>query len=322
MEFASITKFFQTTAPIKHNYRILAKYLKHLNNITEDCEKEQEVSRFRQFLEKNPNIKNKEFDEPIYWHIRNKIYLDSLERFFSQEQNEEFWNTLHETEDVFFPEGREQYKIEHDSIGDPAVGSGERFLDEADKYMKDDPLMKDVMQEIIKSGTVDLKATEAPSLSTILQNPALKDLTDSISSKLSTGVYTRDKLEKTVDNLSQILKDTNEEGANTDIIEMMDLMKTIIGDLRSDTKTKGGVNNIKKLILKLKNINQSEEGEGGAVGGGGIGDLLGQLLISNLDDGEEETVDQQPIEKENLTIAQKPTKPKRTRKLVKPPGIN
>ena len=218
MEFLSLKELFDTLASIKHKYRIVGKYIKTLQGKTDEKEQQEEVDRFTKFLLTNPDIGEKRFTNP---ELKDKdtIYMNCAVKHLSPAETAIFWSKLRETEQIFFPNGR------------PTVTAAKQeqasFLEseEAQRLVNNDPLLSEVMRQVVNSGAIN----GGMDVGSIMQDPKFTQLAESITKNLTTGKYTKDHLEQTVNTLTGLVGDD----VDPELKKMMTFLQKSVKDIKA-----------------------------------------------------------------------------------------
>lgn len=223
MEFTALVELFDTLSSIKHKYRILGRYIKTLKSKMEESDQNKEIERFRQFLVANPNISEQKFSDPKL-KTKDIIYMDCVNQFLSKDELDRFWSKMIETEQIFFPSGR------------PIVNEAEENAnslmesEEARKLIGDDPLLAEVMKQVVSSGALSSGGNgEQVDVASIMQNPKFMELASNITGSLTSGKYTKDSLEKTVDTLTGLVGDD----VDPELKKMMAFLKKSVKDIKA-----------------------------------------------------------------------------------------
>lgn len=232
MEFTALVELFDTLSPLKLKYRILGRYIKSLKSKTGEVEQNKEVESFRQFLLANPNISEKKFSDPKF-KSKDNIYMDCFSQLLSGDELDRFWSKMIETEQIFFPSGRPEIKTIGEGMTlNEAVASANTLMesDEAQKLVGDDPLLAEVMKQVVSSGALSNGGGDGPvDVAAIMQNPKFMELASNITGSLTSGKYTKDSLEKTVDTLTGLVGDD----VDPELKKMMTFLKKSVKDIKA-----------------------------------------------------------------------------------------
>lgn len=222
-----MVELFDTLSPIKHKYRIMGRYVKTLKSKTGEAEQEKEVERFRQFLLANPNISERQISDPKF-KTKDIVYMDCV-NLLSEAELDRFWSKMVETERIFFPNGRPERA---EGGGGLTMASANALMesDEAKKLIGDDPLLSEVMKQVAGSGALSITGSDEPvDMTTLVQNPKFMELASNITGSLTSGKYTKDNLEKTVETLTGLVGDD----VDPELKKMMTFLKKSVKDIKA-----------------------------------------------------------------------------------------
>lgn len=250
MEFITLLELFETLEPMKHKYRIMYRYIKHLKSLTEEKDKDKEVECFKQFLLSNTALIEKRFTNHILKVNREQIYLDWAISFLDDKQRDLFWDRLLQTELIMFPKGRPEPK---ESVVDS---------DEARRIMGSDPLLADVMNKVLESDALSAVASNDQPLdvSAIMSDPKFMDLASSITSSLTSGNYNEDSLARTIDTISSLVGDD----VDPEVKKIITFLKKSIRDIKAKRPV-----DMAALMSMISSMN---------MGGIDLGPLMAQML--------------------------------------------
>ena len=216
----------------------MGRYVKNLKSMgavgeTLTTEQVKEVDRFRKFLLANPSILDRKFSNPQL-KAKDIIYMDCVEQFLSGDDLEKFWAKMGDVERIFFPDGRPvvaQGGADGGLSMNEAMANATALIesDEAKKLVGDDPLLAEVMKQVVSSGALTSGGEGPADISAIMQNPRFMELAANITGSLTSGKYTKDSLEKTVDTLTGLVGDD----IDPELKKMMSFLKKAVKDIKA-----------------------------------------------------------------------------------------
>jgi hypothetical protein len=239
MEFEHILAFFNGMSPLKHKYRILGSYIKHVKSIKTEEKQKKEVECMKKFLLANPNLKDRKLDNDLYPTSKGSVYLylNSALDFASEEITETFWHNLIDLDAIIFPNGRPETLS---TTASNVLGS-----DAAATVIANNPILGDVIDQI-KGSAMELGPDA--DITTIMGNPAFGSMVKKIRNGLKNGKYKISDLTRTITDVAGTLDDN----IDPETKEMFDT----ISDAMKATE-KGETPDMKKLMSMANNFTSS-----------------------------------------------------------------
>lgn len=165
--------------------------------------------------------------------------MDCIDRFLSKEESDQFWFKMSEAEQIFFPSGRPVAEAKAEGCLDDLIES-----EETKKLIGDDPLLSEVMKQVASSGA--LPNGEEVDMGDIMQNAKFIELAANVTKSLTSGKYTKDNLEKTVDTLTGLVGDD----VDPELKKMIAFLKQSVKDIKA-----GKPANLGPLVQMISSFN-------------------------------------------------------------------
>lgn len=222
MEFEYIKNFFISLDPLRHKYRILGKYIKHVTSLDTDKKKDSEVECMKQFLINNPRLNERIFDDDTYRGTKpGDLYFKNIS-IASDELINIFWENIFNLERILFPNGKPEKQEQNPEIT---------------ALLNKNPILGDLMSDLMTSD-IDTSSD----ITSIIGTPAFSNLLAKIQTGFTSGKYKLSDLTKTVTDVAEATLD-NENDINPDTRKMF----TAISDTMQAAE-RGETPNLANLI--------------------------------------------------------------------------
>lgn len=209
---------------------------KHLASLDENA-KLKEVAYLRDFMIRNPDIKDRLFTNPNFRTGKQSLTL-AMDNFLigSTEQIDTFWEKLIELENILFPNGRPE-ETSSEASSSPTSGiSGAMAL------LETSPVFSDVIDQV-KASVANMG--DNVDINSIMEMPDFKQMVESIKSGLTSGKYKLKDLTTTVGTIiNSVQDDLDEETRNT--------LKTVTDTMYAVER--GEQPNMAKIINAVTNL--------------------------------------------------------------------
>jgi hypothetical protein len=237
MEFDTLVEFFTFLKYAKRRYPMIVTYVKYLNKIKNDEDKNIEIEHFKKFLIDNQCLTNKELTSLFFKTGKTSLTL-AMDNFINIpiEESESFWDEILKVERVIFPNGKPTH------MESPTGSAG---FTGAIAAFQNNPLMSDVIEQVKNMGDLDI--TDVNSL---MEKPGFQQIVNNIKSNLQSGKYSIKDLTGTVSdvikgvqhelddetkNTLKVVTDTMDAVERNEPVDMNNLMN-IVSNLKLDTR--------------------------------------------------------------------------------------
>lgn len=231
MTFENIVDLFSTIQSIRRKYPMVVSYLKHLQKISSDEQKAEEVEKFKRFILQNRAIDEKVLDE-WYYYGTNKgapIFFRNVISLGSEDVVEKFWTKLLAIQNELFPNG----------LPDPEPITPAKSSDAAANAMsvlEKDPLFSEVLDQV-KSAVGNVSSPAE-----MIESPEFLQLVEKLGGGLQSGKYKLSDFSKTIRSVIETVQ--------TDLDpEISGTLKTIVGMMSAAER--GESPDVKKLMTMI-----------------------------------------------------------------------
>lgn len=211
---------------------------KHLASLDENA-KLKEVAYLRDFMIRNPDIKDRLFTNPNFRTGKQSLTL-AMDNFLigSTEQIDTFWEKLIELENILFPNGRPK----PEETSSEASSSPTSGISGAMALLETSPVFSDVIDQV-KASVANMG--DNVDINSIMEMPDFKQMVESIKSGLTSGKYKLKDLTTTVGTIiNSVQDDLDEETRNT--------LKTVTDTMYAVER--GEQPNMAKIINAVTNL--------------------------------------------------------------------
>lgn len=243
--FKILLDLFAGIQPIKRKYPMVVAHYKHLQKISNNEHAQNvEIAKFKDWLEKNPNISERQLSDPFYHgsNQANVIYFLNVIIMATPETVDWFWKRLEMLESLLFPNGRIQKENEicsSSNCGDEEPISAGAAA--AMSVLEANPIFSDMIDNV-KSTVSDLNPND---LGSIIESKEFNKLVKNIQTGLKTGKYKMSDLTgtinavigsvqneldpemKTVVNSAASMMAAAERGEQPDVGKLLNMMKQV-----------------------------------------------------------------------------------------------
>jgi hypothetical protein len=234
MEFDALTEFFSSLKYAKRRYPMIVTYTnRHLNKISSDTDKAEEVEHFKRFLVANQNLADKKMSSPDFKTGKTSITL-AMDNF---SDNDIFWENILKVEQVMFPDGKPAEMM-------PA--SGATGLTGAMAAFENNPIMSDVIQQVKTMGDLE----DISDINALMSKPGFQQMVSNIKNNLQTGKYSIKDLTGTVASVIGSVQNELDDETKSTLKVVTDTMGAVERNEAVD------INNLMNMVsgLKLDNL--------------------------------------------------------------------
>lgn len=254
MDLDYLKQIFESAASLRNKYPAVKRQIRFIHTLYDGRDKanvqasiEAEVDKLKAFLISNSTYQERTLTDPIYKGKKGHIDMGQIINLLTEENKAKFINALTDAEMNLFPRGKPKLKVDKpegatgnllDSINNEEL---KQLMTKAN--LDKNGFLSSIIGKLAASDTFNLKD---PSMTDIMNDPAILNLADDISENFSKGDFSKADIEDSIECISDMINESSEPSPAKDIVGSL---KSIMKDINS-----GRQPNISSLMKQFTDL--------------------------------------------------------------------